>query len=263
VTALLVSCAVRSPTVENRDFAAQQTLKDISAQSAELLIKSIEKKDVAAVKRLLESGVSPNVKDSVNYTALKLAILKGNREIVKLLLDAGAGVNTVDDSGKSVLMDAVGCRDNNMVSLLLDAGADMGIKEQQFGETALHMAAQSADVALLKQLIERAQDVNVRDAGGTTPLIMVAGERVMRTSEDNIEVIRALLEKGADVNAKNDSGGTPLTNAIGDLKVMKLLIENGADVNVKTRNGWTPLESALLEGCPDAIKLLKKCGAKE
>ena len=65
----------------------------------------------------------------------------------------------------------------------------------------------------------------------------------------NIEAIKQHLASGTNVNLKNDGGSTPLIEASrkGHKEIAKLLIENGADVNCKLEyttdiesiEGWT------------------------
>lgn len=54
------------------------------------LEKAIKKNDVNLVKRILDSGVNFNVKDSRGNTPLDNALMSGNIKIVKILLDSGA-----------------------------------------------------------------------------------------------------------------------------------------------------------------------------
>jgi ankyrin repeat protein len=63
-------------------------------------------------------------------------------------------------------------------------------------------------VSQLRGFINAGADVNARDEGGRTPLMVAAFNA-------NPEVIKTLITAGADVNARNDFGSTPLMEAAG------------------------------------------------
>src|SRR3989304_2179751 len=75
-------------------------------------------------------------------------------------------------------------------------------------------------------LINDGADVNKQDDIGQT-LLHVA------TWNENITAMTLLINNGADVNIQNKYGETPLKRAAGlnNIKAMELLINNGADVN--------------------------------
>ena len=60
------------------------------------LLEAIRQSDVAAVKKLLDAGVSANAKYRYDRSALSFAADRGNVEIVKMLLDRGAVVDAQD-----------------------------------------------------------------------------------------------------------------------------------------------------------------------
>ena len=106
------------------------------------------------------------------------------------------------------------------------------------------LAAVRKDVKVIRSLVSKGVDVNIKDWEGCTPLHVVAA-----TEKENIEIVKFLVSKGADVNAemgRRDArpdigypsprpGLTPLHLAAerGNIKTVKFLVANGADVNVK------------------------------
>ena len=89
--------------------------------------------------------------------------------------------------------------------------------------------------------------------------------------EGKIEAVKQHLASGTNVNLKNDGGSTPLIEASrkGHKEIAKLLIENGADVNcklqyttdIKSIEGWTSLHVAAAKGHKVIAELLIAKGA--
>jgi uncharacterized protein len=78
------------------------------------------------------------------------------------------------------------------------------------------------------------------------------------------DIVRKVLGKGTDVNVKTKSGLTPLLAAIkhnGNAETVRVLLNGGADVTVKDENGQTALKIASKRGRVDIIELLKTAGA--
>jgi len=121
-------------------------------------------------------------------------------------------------------------------------------------KTPLSLATREGHKEIVKLLIAKGADVNVKDKREQTPLHAAAfgGHK---------EIAELLIANGGDVNAKDDNGGTPLHWAAGSgtKEVTELLIAKGADVNEKDHNGQTPLDIANKSEIAD---LLRKHGGK-
>lgn len=68
-----------------------------------LLITAVNKKNVDALKILLQHGVDVNWEDGFNTTALMYAASSGNLPIVKLLIDNGADIKHKDKQGNDAI----------------------------------------------------------------------------------------------------------------------------------------------------------------
>ena len=79
-------------------------------------------------------------------------------------------------------------------------------------------------------------DVNERNSGGITPL-MLASER------GHLDAVRLLIERGAELNSQRGDGVSPLYLAamFGHKETAQLLVQTGAEIDIQDENGITTL----------------------
>ncbi|KAI9862173.1 MAG: hypothetical protein M1824_001554 [Vezdaea acicularis] len=112
-----------------------------------------------------------------------------------------------------------------LVKLMLDAGANVNWRDGE-KKTALHLAAEKGHEAVVRQLLEHDADVDAKAEGDWTALHIAAGN-------GHEAVMLLLLESGADIEMIDCGDGPPLAAAIdnGSEAVIKLLLAEGAKVN--------------------------------
>ena len=107
----------------------------------------------------------------------------------------------------------------------------------------IHKAARDGDLAKVRLLLKDHPDlVSSKDEEyGQTPLHVSA-------FNDRLDVAKLLLADKADVNAKANNGSTPLhlAAAKGNKDMVELLLANKADINAVDNDGWSPLHSAVV-----------------
>jgi len=169
---------------------------------------AVWKNDVAAAKRALDQGASPNTPLSDGSTPLVVAVAFGRADLAELLISHGADVN-----------------------------ARGGPKELQV--PPLGMAATTGSVEMAELLLNRGADLEAADSIGSTPIDEAAGQ-------DRLKMVALLASRGANVNAKNSEGSTPLHFAAfnGHADVVRLLLALGADPWAKNGDGQTPYDIA-------------------
>src|SRR5947207_2307355 len=224
---------------------------DISA--TEPLFQAIERADTAAMRRLLDQGVSADAVDSDGIPALMAAALFGGADCVKLLLDRGASPNASTRNGATALMWAM--PDLEKARLLVAKGADVNARSTNLGRTPFLIAAgMPASVPLLRFLLDKGADLRSSDRGdvnghaGTyqlTPLIYAAS-----SDQAGVATLKLLLEKGADPNVADTDGEKPLDWAMHrfDRPKIDLLKEHGATEGSTPRDKIYPKP----EGIADA-----------
>ena len=234
------------------------------------------------VAELLKQGANPNTQRTPGITVLHWAAKGGHLKVMRLLIDHGADVNARTRDGKfTPLVEAAGSREPAAVKLLLEAGAKPdGFELGQacwLGRTeavkllltagvnpdaGIVSAAHGGHVEIVRLLLERGANVNIKSKDGDTALQRGA-------LQGGLTTVQLLLGAGADPNVADNVGDTPLHKAVsgdGDLARVKLLVAAGAKLDVPNKEGITPVRLAALAGRsrkPVYDWLLAAAGGKE
>jgi ankyrin repeat protein len=143
------------------------------------------------------------------------------------------------------------------------------------GGTAFLFASHTADVPLMRLLVELGADHKIPNADNCPPLLAAAGVGALApgeeagTEEEILEALKYLLQLGADINAVDKNGETAMHGAAykNAPRVIAFLADLGADIRVWNRAnhyGWTPL--LIAEGyrvgnfkpAPETIEAIKR-----
>lgn len=125
-----------------------------------------------------------------------------------------------------------------VISLMFGCNSRENAEESLIQEADIWTAAAFGDVTRVENLAENGTDINAKEpAGGGSPLIVAAlyGQN---------GVVRLLLDRGAEMNLKNKEGSTALHVAafFGQPEVVEVLLDKGADTGIRNNYGQTPLE---------------------
>lgn len=212
---------------------------------------------------------SINAPTKSGETPLISAISTGDDELVKLMLQRGADVEARCVDQMAPLMHAVNHQFPSVVEVLLSKGA--ALEATTAGWTALHRAADMANVHVVSLLLARGADIEARGPKELSPKkhplasirsadledydavdasdADVGWTALLRAAGDGQEaIVRLLLEKGAHIEARSPSNGTPLICAAegNHETIVQFLIMNGANVHAEDDFGWKPLHRALV-----------------
>jgi hypothetical protein len=200
---------------------------------------------------LLDKGANPNLANKGGWTPLYLATDNRNIEggdypvrapdmdhlaYIRLLVDKGANVNARVCGAKSSATQCVG-----------DSTETRTIFTMQWlyedGATAFWRAAQSADLDLMKLLLEHGADPKLGTSGpqggNVSPLAVAAGIGWVEgvtfewSEKASVETVKMLLDLGLDPNQADTDGRTPLHGAAhkGRNEVVQLLVDHGANLD--------------------------------
>ena len=126
--------------------------------------------------------------------------------VMHLLLEGGVNIAAKDNFGHSALHLAAELGSETLVRLLLDWEADIAAKTQN-GQTVLHTAAYNGYNTVVQLLLDRGADVAATDDFGFTALHIAAGTRCET-------LVRLLLSRGAEVRVIDNYERTTLHWAI-------------------------------------------------
>ncbi|XP_078384514.1 uncharacterized protein LOC144666947 isoform X2 [Oculina patagonica] len=126
---------------------------------------------------------------------------------------------------------------------ILDAHPEL-INEIEDGHTALHIACHEGHCDVIRELLDRGANTNIRDLQGYTAMHhSTYGDR-------SGEALKLLLEKGFNPNVQHGNNGrTPLHLAVKKDNEMAIRILTQCpecDVNLQDNDGDTPLHDAIL-----------------
>jgi hypothetical protein len=223
------------------------------------LMTAVIHDDAATAKLLVQKGADPGLKGDFGLTPLSYAVLEEKLGLIKVFKEAGARF----DKDLEIL---VAIQEDNLdgVQSALSSGAqsNRGVD----GVYPLALAAKLGRTEIVKTLIERGADPNVKGRGDYGPLALAV-------ENGRADVVRILLESGADPDGDVVCNhvcypDTPLLLAsdAGNLDVVELLIASGANVNAVSvghseANPRTPLIPAAWRGNSQIIKALLDAGA--
>jgi uncharacterized protein len=211
-----------------------------------------QERDMMAVNAFLDAGMNANVQDADGRTVLISAAARGDVEVVNAMLTRGADPNVKDKRGYTALSHAVDAMYEDVVDALLNRPElDTNCRGLN-GRPVLLAYVWRDNKERVEKLLAHGADVSAVDADGDTALHGAA-------KSGNVEILRLLLDKGANPNATNRQGGTPLmwTAVFGHGEAARLLLSRGADASVKDNDGVTAAEWAVRNKRENVRVLLK------
>ncbi|MEX2142876.1 MAG: ankyrin repeat domain-containing protein [Pirellulales bacterium] len=261
------------------------------------LLFAVREGRTEVVKLLLKAGADVNERQPKGRrvgkglhrrtSPLVLAVENGHLELAKVLLEAGADPNDQrsgftplhiitwvrrpnrgeEEDGAPPPMGSGEMSSLQFVRELMAHGADVNARLERGasgrgvlngkGVTPFLLAAKTADIPLMRLLVELGANPLLPNADNCTPLMAAAGIGVLAPGEEPgieaeaLEAIKLAIELGGDVNAVDKNGETAMHGAAykSAPKIVQFLADHGAKTEVwnkKNKYGWTPL--AIAEG---------------
>ena len=290
-TPLMWAAAEGHTAVVEALIAAKADMAATVPTGLNALLFAVRAGHVDTVRTLLKTGLDINAVTAPTRTgnklpkrgnsALTLAVENGHFEVASVLLELGADPNDLrsgyaplhilawirkpdigEDEGDPIPEDHGNVTSEQLIRQLVAKGANVNLRLtggpagggriNRKGCTPFMLAADTADLAFMKLLVELGADPTITNMDGCTPLMAAAGlgtrsaEEEAGTDDESVAACDYLLSLGADINAVSNNGDTAMHGAgfANFPKVVKFLDAKGAKIEVwnqKNKRGWTPL----------------------
>jgi len=195
-------------------------------------------------------------RNTKGWNALHKATAENHMHIVEIFLNAGWDPNEkVANNGKTCPHLAAENEGQEVLRLLLMRGADPNLRDNS-GTTPLHIAAQKANLAMSELLLIQGADPNCKDVRGYTALHLLAD----RPNFDELcrQMVNKLHLMGVDFNAKTEEGENCLSLALRNknINMLNCLLEICPDVLSTNSQGKTVLHTAAEMGFTQVLDIL-------
>jgi ankyrin repeat protein len=250
-----------------RDVAAVRKLLDdkidVNAPGADgtpALHWLVRVDDFEDARRLIRAGADASKPNRYGVTPMQLACANGNAQMIALLLEAGADPNVVDKQGETALMSAARVGSVDSVKTLMDHGATIDARDPAFQQTALMVAIRENHPDVVALLVDRGAQVNVQTRTGDTPSWILPNS--VPGFGHGIGIVRGgLPDRGSRFLIPGAM--TPLLYAARDGRIesAKVLLAAGAEIEHADANGITPLLMAITNNHVDMARFLIDRGA--
>jgi ankyrin repeat protein len=150
------------------------------------------------VRRLLDAGADPLLKDRYGKTAFQIAVEKDRDEVADLLQSSGGIANDLGN-----LQWAAKIGNLAAVRQIIESGIDANSRDER-NVPLINSPALEGRAEIVEYLLSKGADPDATYDGGDTPLCSAV-------CSGDLATVRALLAAGADVNLRRGyDNGTPL-----------------------------------------------------
>jgi ankyrin repeat protein len=230
-------------------------------------------KDVGAIKKLVELGVSLDGYDQNGSTALIHASGLGLEEIVQFLLQQGADTKIAAKGGATALWAAISQSHTEILRILLEFGAHTN--QMVAGYPPLNLACLSGYPEQVSLLLEYGADVTLVDMHGHNALHACAAFLSSEKARlDAVILVDVLVRAGVETDHADSLGLTPLHLLCGAnlqktqklkeglvLSALDRLLQEQLQVDAIDARGFTALHHVAARGYNQLIERLLIAGA--
>lgn len=211
---------------------------------------AVEQGNYTNVQRCIKKGIDVNSLGGIfRETALYKAIKNNDNKMMQLLIDARADIQAVEGDNTILSLAIFLGLNDDVLRVLINARARVnGLYDEM---APLHIASDFNRVELVHYLIMHNANVDAVNQYGYTALLLAANQGYH-------EVVKVLLAAQATINATNKDGFAPLQLAVcsGSINTVKTLLLARANVNAVNKRGVNALHTASIRNYPKIVKAL-------
>lgn len=267
ITPFFLACANKLKYLANKmldEFIIDIGLVDANKQNA--LMWALETGDKNLMKKIIDKGIEIDAQDINGFTCLYWAARYKWAHIVDFLIENGANPNIGDKAGYGPIHVAGQINNVDLLKVLVSKVSDIDVKsENKFEMTALHLAAKFGAIDAVRYLIQ-----NGANKFATCKDIMLGGDHNegysplhLAAFANKLNVVKCLIEEfGVKVNPDIDSSADPLYLSVfqASEELIRYMLERGAEVNKPSFDGDTPLHGVCYVGRVSVMRILKEFG---
>lgn len=224
----------------------------VSFSSNSVLHDLVLRNDVIEVKKLLSTGINPNISNADGLSPLHRCCIDNFKEMAEVLIEHGSDLNARDIEGWTPLHAAAACGNLTILNLLLSEGASL-VAINLDDKMPVDVACDSDIKYVLQQ--------KMLEAGYTEDVLAYIRVSVPKTM---LTDLNESVAAGCSVNVQDRYGASALHIAAsnGYIEVLKFLLSQPSlDINIRDKEGWTPFHAASFWGQREAMKMLAEKGA--
>jgi len=224
------------------------------------IIESNKEEKYDVLKKMLDMGADPRIKDSNGWTALHYSCQFGDERAAEILVKSNINIDDYSNNHKTPLHMACSLNFPNIVKLLLENNANPNFKDHN-GCTPLHLAAKHGNIECLALLLNNKADLYCEDFRKWNILHYAAFDghhravRFIAKFDADFDILctsrnsqnKLAIEIVRDPNVKPYFMSLWHSAKLGDLDVTRQLLNDGENINEQTvfLNN-TPLHLAVL-----------------
>ena len=228
--------------------------EDAKTPDQVLLISVVKNGHFEEVKRLVESGVTPDLVDEKGVHLAVHAVQSNYPALVDYLATNGMDLNQYGNVAYTPIMLAMR-KSESMLDVFIKHSADLNLVSKYASNYSPPITwgiiKRSSDNVV--KVIKAGADVNALDSYGLPPVLYAFNQR-------DITVLEQIFLHGGNPDFVDDNGNTLVAAAIkmGDLNLLKVLGNAGADFEKRDGNGKSPYELAITGSNSQIVQYVKK-----
>jgi ankyrin repeat protein len=193
-----------------------------------LLDYAVENKWPEIVELLVKKGAQVNTKDPDGWTVMMKAAFENQTEMIKAFEQAGVKVDYTGNL-KSDLLLAVLFSNQEKAKELLAKGADVNGR-YRYNSPLLNYSVYKNDQPMTKLLLDNKANPDLLNDKGF-------GSLIIALDRGNAQLVKLLIERRADVNVKTPGEGWSAflyVVKLGDIDLVKTMLSKGAQADAKS-----------------------------